>query len=444
MDFGNHPRVFCSARQWELSGVNVFAANLIRGLCARGFDARMIIPKQSPSATGWEVMPSDLPITPLRTRRTDRGVVRWRMISRVLKKNAPCVYLPGFDWFCAWKSLNLRPLVRVLGVLHSDETCYYNLASILGHRMDGVVAVTDAITEQAVRCQPELTGRIETIPYGVHCPDQSPKRDSNADEPLSIVYAGRLSQYQKRVFDIPSILRHLDQLNVPFTLTIVGDGKEAHKLTRDLAPWVSTGKTVMQPALTNAQTLSLFAKTDVFLLTSDFEGLPVALLEAMSRGCVPVVSATRSGAPQLVDNGTNGFLVPIGEIHTFAERIADLHHDRNLLSRLSQQTFATIRSGQYLLDHMCDRYSQLITRMMSAESTHHLRTPAVSMSVMRRLHVSYRDYIPRYLLPLLGVRKAIVEALPMGVRLPLRHLRESYRRNQSAPSGTGRTPPHLS
>jgi glycosyltransferase involved in cell wall biosynthesis len=59
---------------------------------------------------------------------------------------------------------------------------------------------------------------------------------------------------------------------------------------------------------------------DIFLLPSRFEGLSLALLEAMAAGCVPIVSS-RGSMPSVVEDGHNGFLIEPGDIVQLVGRL---------------------------------------------------------------------------------------------------------------------------
>jgi glycosyltransferase involved in cell wall biosynthesis len=52
---------------------------------------------------------------------------------------------------------------------------------------------------------------------------------------------------------------------------------------------------------------------DAYLMTSDFEGLPIALLEAMASGLTPVTTDA-GGIPEVIEHGTSGFVVPRGDV----------------------------------------------------------------------------------------------------------------------------------
>lgn len=74
---------------------------------------------------------------------------------------------------------------------------------------------------------------------------------------------------------------------------------------------------------------ALLGSADVFLLTSHWEGFPLAVLEAMAAG-VPVVATAVDGTPEAVEEGVTGYLVGRGEVETMAERVESLLRDEGL------------------------------------------------------------------------------------------------------------------
>ena len=108
-------------------------------------------------------------------------------------------------------------------------------------------------------------------------------------------------------------------------------------------------------ALPTEELAALYRRSAVFALSSDEEGLGIAALEARASG-VPVV-ATRCGGPETsVIDGETGFLVPIGDAHAFADRLARVLSDRNMAQRMGQaararveSTFSLERTGEAFL-----------------------------------------------------------------------------------------------
>jgi glycosyltransferase involved in cell wall biosynthesis len=81
---------------------------------------------------------------------------------------------------------------------------------------------------------------------------------------------------------------------------------------------------------------------DIFILSSLFEGLPIALLEAMSLG-KPVVATAVGGIPEVIKDGVNGFLVPAKDPQLLAEKIVQLLKEDDLRTSFSQNAIRTIR-----------------------------------------------------------------------------------------------------
>jgi glycosyltransferase involved in cell wall biosynthesis len=143
---------------------------------------------------------------------------------------------------------------------------------------------------------------------------------------------------------------------VAVELTIAGSGPAEAELRAALA-----GASVeFSGTLDSDQLLRLFRSQDVFLLVSQFEGLSIGMLEAMGQGCVPLVSAVRSGATEAIRDGENGMVAPIGDIPAFAVRLEALFADAALRERLGRAAHASIaEGGPYHVEKMVEEYRKL-------------------------------------------------------------------------------------
>src|SRR5262249_9855649 len=113
-------------------------------------------------------------------------------------------------------------------------------------------------------------------------------------------------------------------------------------------------------ALSTAALIAQYADQDVFVLPTRFEGFPVALLEAMGAGLVPVVSGIASGVPEIVDT-TNGARVAVGQITAFADAIAALAIDRVRLEAMSGAARRSIAHRYDIRERVAD-YQALYAR----------------------------------------------------------------------------------
>ena len=139
------------------------------------------------------------------------------------------------------------------------------------------------------------------------------------EEPLRLAYAGKIS----RPKGVPEMLAALDRLasdsDVPaFELTMAGgcqDEVMKDKL-EELPPWAEWLGQIPQPALAE-----LLRRTDIFILPSYFEGLPLVLIEAMSAGAVPV-STDLPGVKSWIDanvGGSNAVFIPMPQMKSIDE-----------------------------------------------------------------------------------------------------------------------------
>lgn len=320
-------KVILTSATWSLSGVNTLSANMVRGFRERGVYAGILLTRPEFQ----EDMPlapiADVPLMKLPVGVFSTWKERCHALLRYLEEQAPCIYIPNFDWGHSCISPLLSPRVLIVGILHSEEWIHFEHAARLGRYWNAIVAVSEAIAGRLAQLHPELDGRIFAIPNGVPVPSFPPRRSSSPGSPLEIIYTGRLEQYQKRVLDLPEIAEALDRVHVPFRMTIAGDGVDRKRLEELSRRFIVRGSMRFTGSVDNRRILELLAEHDVFLLTSEFEGMPISVLEAMAHGCVPVVTDVRSGIPELIDDGINGFRVPVGDIGAFADRLRILYHD---------------------------------------------------------------------------------------------------------------------
>jgi glycosyltransferase involved in cell wall biosynthesis len=243
----------------------------------------------------------------------------------------------------------------VVLILHGDHEYYYDLAVKHDRVVHAYVAYSRRMYEQLLAHLPHRRDSIHYIPYGIPLPRRV--RQPSAG-PLRLIFAGRLEHGQKGVLELPSIAAALRQRSIDASWTIIGDGPDGATLR---AAWSESASVRYLGALTNAETVERLADHDAFVLPTRVEGLPVALLEAMGCGVVPVVSNIESGVPDVVTAGVNGLLPEVGDVAGFADAIAHLDGDRPLLDRLSAAGRRTVEERFDIRDRVAD-YQALYAR----------------------------------------------------------------------------------
>ena len=103
------------------------------------------------------------------------------------------------------------------------------------------------------------------------------------------------------------------------------------------------------------------AAMDVYLMTSEFEGLPIALLEAMSMS-LPVVSTTAGGIGEVITNEKEGLLVPVNKPHELSDPLKKLINDQELRGQMGAAARQRIVSA-FSLERMVDELEELYNRL---------------------------------------------------------------------------------
>ncbi|MEQ8769478.1 MAG: glycosyltransferase [Phycisphaerales bacterium] len=157
---------------------------------------------------------------------------------------------------------------------------------------------------------PARAGEVDHVPNAVDAEPFHRERARADGRPVRIIYTGRLEHEQKRVGALIAMSDALRGAATPHELTIVGDGPagpwiDAQARTR---PGVIRVSSVGPDAIT-----PMLDASDILVLPSRTEGLSISVLEAMARGCVPVITDTPSGARELVADGESGVLVACAE-----------------------------------------------------------------------------------------------------------------------------------
>ncbi len=108
------------------------------------------------------------------------------------------------------------------------------------------------------------------------------------------------------------------------------------------------------------------ASADVFVLPSRWEGLPIALLEAMSAG-LPVIATKVEGVDELVVDGEQGVLVPVGDVDSLVQAILQLLRDPYLRARMGFASKQRI-SACFSIDRMSEKYLTLMSELLESKA----------------------------------------------------------------------------
>jgi glycosyltransferase involved in cell wall biosynthesis len=340
-----------------LGGSSTFIVNLAHGLRCRGLDLPVVIM----SARNYyreELVRAGATFEEFTKQGTiyeDRLV---RAASAVARKHPRAVIASLSPE--SFEILRYVPIgVPRIGMVHADDVRVYQALKNYAPWTDVMVGVSERIVEK-LRAMPEFSMcRIEYIPYGIKFPPiPDYDRREATTRPLRVIYAGRLIEEQKRISRVVEVIRRfLPEAGKPATIefTIVGSGLQEADVRAALEhlPHVR-----LLGALSSADVQQTFLEQDIFLLLSDYEGLPLALLEAMGAGVVPVISDIESGIRHLVTDDV-GFRVPIGNVNAAVGVLRALAAERSLLRDLGNNARQRART-EFSADLMAERFLGLL------------------------------------------------------------------------------------
>jgi glycosyltransferase involved in cell wall biosynthesis len=243
----------------------------------------------------------------------------------------------------------------VIYMLHGDNDYYYDLAVRHDPVVHAFIAYSRRMYDSLIARLPHRADTIVHLPYGVVIPAHVRRPSAG---PLRAVFAGRFEQHQKGIFDLPEIDRALQARGVYVAWTVAGGGPDEQELRRR---WAFNPHVQWKGLLTTSQLTAAYADQDLFVLPTRFEGFPVALLEAMAAGLVPVVSDIESGVPEVVRPLRTGVTPPVGDVIAFADEIELLNNDRGRLHALGTRARADVAARFDIRDRVAD-YQALYAR----------------------------------------------------------------------------------
>ena len=201
-----------------------------------------------------------------------------------------------------------------------------------------VVAISEFNRNVILReCGEHVAPKVVVVHCGVDT-DLFRPREAAAERPFTVICVGTLHEVKGQAYLVDAC-RLLAEEGIQVVCTLVGDGRDEHALAQQIADAGLDSRVTLTGGRTRAEVAELVLSADVLVAPSaptkrgKREGIPVALMEAMSGG-VAVVASDISGIPELVENEATGLLVPPRDARALAASLRRLHDDPTLRRRL--------------------------------------------------------------------------------------------------------------
>lgn len=169
-----------------------------------------------------------------------------------------------------------------------------------------------------------------------------------------ILYVGRIEYNQKRSFRLVTIWQKLSNEFPDWKLTIVGDGPDRE----DLQNRIEKAKLERITIEGFQNPIPYYQRASILLLVSDYEGFPLVIPEAMSKGIVPVVYGSFSAIYDIIESSKSGFITnkPYSDL-SICQSLSLLMKDESLLNKMQEEAYK--RSNLFTLDTITTKWYNL-------------------------------------------------------------------------------------
>jgi glycosyltransferase involved in cell wall biosynthesis len=305
-------------------------------------------------------------------RLSARGL--FRLQRTISESRARLVHLHGYKATILAGGLCLAGKLPAIATYHCEAEkavglprYYIGAETQILRRLDCVIAVSQAVREELLRRGVPVE-RVVVVPNGIPSEAATVAGEAAATVPPfgpTLLTVGRLVAEK----NIGAALRVLAVVRAKYPgagLLIAGEGPlraqlEAEARALGVHDAVRFLGFVEQPR-------RLFSHCDCFLLPSNTEGLPIALLEAMAAG-VPIVASGVGGVPGAIANEVGGILVPAGDLESLVSGVMRVLNDRCLASALgrgARERFEEAFTDERMVERYIARYDRTLGLGMRA------------------------------------------------------------------------------
>lgn len=251
-----------------------------------------------------------------------------------------------------------NPEIKIIGWMHSTYESYRNtyMKDSYGAFLDclkelnSIVVLTQAdkkayssIHPDVIRINNPLTISSEKISLGTH-PDKK-----------TISFVGRLA-YNSKGLDY--LIELAAQLPREWKISVAGDGPDRVKFETEIKQKNLENRFILKGALKGPQLADHYLSSNIFVLTSRWEGFGLVITEAMSKG-LPVVAFDSQGPREIIgENNEYGLLIENGNIDRFVTAVNSLILDEELRKHYVKQSLN--RVSDYKIENIIPQWLSII------------------------------------------------------------------------------------
>lgn len=243
------------------------------------------------------------------------------------------------------------------GVSKNKRIIYLWIERLFARLCDKIICVSEYDRQLALKHKVAKKESLITIHNGVSEFDISVSRAPQ--EKVVIIMVARFSPQK----DYKTLLLALKDINSPIEVLLVGEG-ELLQSSKQLASELNLNEKVKFLGM-RKDVKKLLSRSDIFVLVSHYEGLPISIIEAMSAK-LPIIASNVGGVSELVEDGFNGFLIKRGDYRDLNNKLNILINNKELREKMGRKSYQKYKD-EFTIERMLDKtfkvYDELITKI---------------------------------------------------------------------------------
>jgi glycosyltransferase involved in cell wall biosynthesis len=360
-------------------GTQRFLTHLVRGLRDLAYE-QIVIALNDPSAPDIREALVEAGCEVKRIGRLSLllgGVGWWRLVG-ILKRSKPDLVVTMLDF----SDLLGRPAARLAGCralvssirarnlakpswqrwLDRKSVGWADKVIVNSHELVSYVCEEEGIKRDQVTVIPNGVENLRARSAGLR--DRYREQVGVASETIVLGWVGRL-RAQKNIGLLLQACAQLPANSRPWKVLVLGDGPERRRFSVQVDKLRLSDRLIWLGERHDVE--GWLAAMDIFVHTSDFEGMPNAVMEAMAMG-LPVVASGVDGTRELIEDGVSGYLVAPGDATGFARRIAGIVQEPDLARRLGERAHQDILE-RFNIPRMIRAHDELFRSLVKTGST---------------------------------------------------------------------------
>lgn len=299
----------------------------------------------------------------LRYKYDFRGILKIITLIKKRKYNIIHVHLFPADIFAALTSLFLpKDIVwifsehNVYNTRRSFKFCKI-LDSFTYSRYSKIICVSKQVESALLSWMPSIKRKTKVVPNAVPVPKLL---NSGPFKTYDILFVGRLTQAKGVDILLKAVKILKNKYSKSLKIALVGDGPLKENLNNLAVELGVNGEVKFLGVRKDIEELMVSSK--IFVLPSRWEGLPMVVLEAMSRG-MSIIATTVGGISEVIESEKEGILISPENPESLAQTINKLLKNEKLRKKLSQAAYEKAKekfSIKTYSIHMLDFYNSLI------------------------------------------------------------------------------------